>query len=88
MPGWTGVPTRKVKSVAELLYPLALLACPIGMGLMMFFMMRGNKNEPPHPPAAADELTQLRAEVDQLRAGQPNPVPPESSAGLEARERR
>lgn len=27
--------------MSELLLPLAFLACPIGMGLMMFFMMKG-----------------------------------------------
>jgi len=53
------------------LYTLPLLACPIGMGLMMFFMMRGNKQEPPSPSRSnADEMTRLRAEVDQLRAAQ------------------
>lgn len=60
--------------MAELLYPLALLACPLGMGLMMWMMMRGGKStdtatqDPSR--ASADELTRLRAEVDQLRAGQ------------------
>jgi hypothetical protein len=53
-------------------YTLALLACPVGIGLMMWFMMRGKKhgNAPPPPPATDAELTKLRAEVDQLRAGQ------------------
>lgn len=55
----------------ELLYPLALLACPVGMGLMMWMMMRGKGHGSASSPAAnADELTRLRAEVDQLRAGQ------------------
>ena len=74
--------------MAELLYPLALLACPVGMGLMMFFMMRGNKNETPRPSTQSDELTRLRAEVDQLRAGQQNPIQSESATGYEAGERR
>lgn len=62
--------------MAELLYPLALLACPVGMGLMMWMMMRGNKQESPQPGHAPtpDELTRLRAEVDQLRAAQRAPI--------------
>lgn len=57
--------------MAQLLYPLALLACPIGMGLMMWLMMRGGKHEAPQQsPSTTTELTQLRAEVDQLRAAQ------------------
>ena len=56
--------------MADLLYPLALLACPVGMGLMMWFMMRGNKHEAHPNDAARDEVTRLRAEVDQLRAAQ------------------
>lgn len=57
--------------MSNLLYSLPLLACPVGMGLMMFFMMRGNKQESPIPnSSAADDLTKLRAEVDQLRAAQ------------------
>ncbi len=57
--------------MSEALYALALLACPVGMGLMMWFMMRGSKAPPTlAAPTEAAELTKLRAEVDQLRAGQ------------------
>lgn len=52
-----------------LLLGLLLLACPVGMGVMMW-MMRGS-----HKPgsgsqgdqSAAQEVVRLRAEVDQLR---------------------
>lgn len=60
--------------MAELLYPLALLACPLGMGAMMWMMMRGSKQDSSAQPTGtgngADELTRLRAEVDQLRSAQ------------------
>lgn len=56
--------------MSQSLYPLLLLACPIGMGLMMYFMMRGNKDGSTQTPPASDELASLRAEVDQLRAAQ------------------
>lgn len=58
--------------MSELLYPLALLACPVGMGLMMWVMMRGKSHDSPNASGAAgsDEVTRLRAEVDQLRAAQ------------------
>jgi len=56
-----------------LFYSLAILACPVGMGLMMWFMMRGSKQpaspESP-PPDAGAELARLRAEIDQLHAAQ------------------
>ncbi|TFD33686.1 hypothetical protein E3T40_11590 [Cryobacterium sp. TMT1-19] len=51
------------------LYGLALLACPVAMGSMMWFMMRGKKTaDAPKSLSAADEmeLTTLRAEVDTL----------------------
>lgn len=72
-------PDQKGVLMSQLLYSLPLLACPVGMGLMMFFMMRGNKQESPRPSGtAADELTMLRAEIDQLRAaqrdGEPRPI--------------
>lgn len=53
----------------DLFRTLAVLACPIGMGAMMWLMMRGMKKDP--VPAVPDaELVSLRAEIDQLRAAQ------------------
>lgn len=59
-----------------LLNSLVLLACPLGMGLMMWMMMRmggGNgeksQNQPATmSPAQQAEFAQLRTELDQLRA--------------------
>ncbi len=59
-----------------LLTSLVLLACPLGMGLMMRMMMRmggGNaqssKDQPPAmSPQQQAELAQLRTELEQLRA--------------------
>lgn len=65
----------------ELLYVGALLACPVGMGLMMWFMMRGNRKAPSESPVesshdtAGAEVARLRAEVDQLRAAQRDSSP-------------
>ena len=58
----------------ESLYALALLACPVGMGLMMWMMMRGgNKQQPTDEHASKQaELTRLQAEIDQLRADRDN----------------
>lgn len=54
----------------EALYALALLACPLGMGAMMWFMMRGQKEKPVYraTDAERDEFAQLRAEIDRLEA--------------------
>ena len=35
----------EIASVTSSLTPLAFLACPVGMGAMMWFMMRGNKSQ-------------------------------------------
>lgn len=55
----------------ELLYILALLACPVGMGAMMWMMMRkpsGGQTQQPSPPTAQQqELARLRAEIHDLR---------------------
>jgi len=53
--------------MATVFYTLAVLACPVGMGLMMFMMMRGQKTS---TPQAADrgEVDALRAEVEALKA--------------------
>ncbi|MGH3980430.1 MAG: hypothetical protein ACRDRZ_15730 [Pseudonocardiaceae bacterium] len=54
-----------------LLLGLAVLACPVGMGVMMWMMMRGSGSQgsgSQGDQAAAQEVTRLRTEVDQLRA--------------------
>ena len=63
--------------MSQLLLSLAVLACPVGMGAMMWFMMRGmgGKQAAAAPartgdPVAEAELQLLRREVDELRAAQ------------------
>lgn len=63
----------------NLLYILAALACPVGMGAMMWFMMRrpGQRNPDTannDPQSKQNELTRLQTEIDQLRAEQRGPV--------------
>ncbi|GGO85445.1 hypothetical protein GCM10011584_05430 [Nocardioides phosphati] len=53
----------------QLFYAVAVLACPVGMGLMMFFMMRP-RHTAPAASGGQDELSRLRAEVDQLKSVQ------------------
>ena len=66
------------------LYFLLVLVCPIGIGLMMWFMMRG-QNHSKAAPGQEQELARLRAEVRALRpvpapfeARHPAPAPGES----------
>ena len=61
-----------------LLSSLILLACPVGMGLMMWLMMRGMQQPTPGAqsgaasltPAQNTELLRLRVELEELRAEQ------------------
>jgi hypothetical protein len=67
------------------LYFLLVLVCPIGMGLMMWFMMRGQNHSKKAAPGQEQELARLRAEVGALGAApasfetrHPAPAPGES----------
>lgn len=53
--------------MTQLLYSLPFLACPIGMGFMMLFMMCGKGHEAHGETTHDAELANLRAEVEQLR---------------------
>ncbi|GAA3246157.1 hypothetical protein [Streptomyces labedae] len=63
----------------DFLYVLPALACPVGMGLMMWFMMRSGGKKTTPQDAAADprqqELDSLRQEIDGLRAKLDRPAP-------------
>lgn len=51
----------------SLLLGLALLACPVGMGAMMWMMMRGQRAGS-GAPKARDQVAELRSEIDLLKA--------------------
>lgn len=74
--------------MAEVFYALAVLACPVGMGVMMWAMMRGG-HRPSQGAATPDDsdLAALRADVEQLRDAQRGPtsrVPPAPGTGSRA----
>ena len=50
----------------QLLYPLLLLACPLGTGLMTWLVLRGGSHT--GSPATRAELDELRRELADLRA--------------------
>jgi K+-transporting ATPase A subunit len=77
-----GPPRSWEFTMATVFYTLAVLACPVAMGLMMFMMMRGqNKNPASQAQGRADraEVDALRAEIEALKADRaadrPQPQP-------------
>jgi nitrogen fixation-related uncharacterized protein len=57
----------------SLLLGVAVLACPVGMGLMMWMMMRGqSKDTASEDNSWQQEVQALRAEIEQLKAQRTN----------------
>ncbi|MFF5990684.1 MULTISPECIES: hypothetical protein [Prauserella] len=56
----------------SLLLGLAVLACPVGMGVMMWLMGRGRRQTLGPRPGNEQQIALLRAEIDQLKAERAN----------------
>lgn len=60
----------------SMLYGIAVLACPVGMGVMMWMMMRGQRSGNIAADQGSDtvgdpnaeQVAALRAEIDQLKS--------------------
>ncbi|MFC4004906.1 hypothetical protein ACFS2C_23315 [Prauserella oleivorans] len=52
----------------SLLLGLAVLACPAGMGIMMWMMGRGHRQGGGQGSEKEQQIALLRAEIDQLKA--------------------
>lgn len=74
---------------AQWLLVAVLLACPVGMGLMMWMMNRGERRQTQgdQQPSPQDrEITALRAEIDQLKAAQRDTTRPRDGNPEDGRE--
>lgn len=55
----------------DTLYLLALLACPVGMGAMMWMMNRKQQTPTGGVAEKQAELARLQSEIDELRGQRP-----------------
>jgi hypothetical protein len=60
--------TSAILASASPLIALCALACPLGMGAMMWFMARGSRPKSPAAPTQPSTLDGLRHEHDRLGA--------------------
>lgn len=51
----------------DVLSYLAFLACPLSMGAMMWWMMRGDRDRPNRSPSHDARIEMLQREIDELR---------------------
>jgi len=58
----------------SLLLEVAVLACPVGMGLMMWMMMRGQSKDAASSEdrSSQQEIQALRVEIEKLKAQRAN----------------
>ncbi|QUW85514.1 hypothetical protein SMIR_41315 (plasmid) [Streptomyces mirabilis] len=71
--------------MSDVLYLLPVLACPLGMGAVMWFMMRSGRKgsapkESPAPGRTETDLAELRVEVEALQARTRVPAQPSASS--------
>jgi hypothetical protein len=52
----------------SLLVVAEALACPVGMGLMMWMMMRGHGTRDQTVDSGSQQIDELRAEIERLKA--------------------
>ena len=53
--------------MVSLLLGLAVLACPVGMGVMMWMMMGRRRSAGANDGGGAEQVAALRAEIDDLK---------------------